>query len=177
MKIENRQKFLIVLTVVLVGLYAGDLLVFEPLGKWWSARSQNIVELRKQVKDGKFLLQRETSIRSRWDEMRTNMLPENTSLAEQQVLKAFDSWSQESGATVTSIMPQWKNDTDDYMTLNCRVEASGDLGTLSRFLYDIEKGPMGLKLESVDFSARDATGQQLTLGLQISGLMLTSAKK
>jgi Tfp pilus assembly protein PilO len=174
MKIENRQKFLIVLTIVVVALYAGDLLIFEPLGKWWSARSQNIVQLRTQVKDGKFLLQRENSIRDRWDGMRTNTLPSNTSLAEQQVLRAFDNWSQDSGATVTGIMPQWKNDADDYMTLNCRVEASGDLGTLSRFVYDIEKGPMALKLDSVELSAHDNTGQELTLGLQISGLVLVS---
>ena len=60
------------------------------------------------------------------------------------------------------------------MTLNCRVEASGDLGTLSRFIYDIEKDPMALKLESVELSARDTTGQQLTLNLQISGLVLVS---
>jgi hypothetical protein len=58
-----------------------------------------------------------------------------------------------------------------------RVEASGDLGTLTRFLYDIEQGPMTLKLESVVLSARDDTGQQLTLGLQISGLALTSQTK
>ena len=74
-------------------------------------------------------------------------------------------------------MPQWKNDSTNYLTLNCRVEASGDLGTLSQFLYEIEKGPMALKLESVEFSAHDDTGQQLTLGLQISGLALTSLPK
>jgi len=60
------------------------------------------------------------------------------------------------------------------MTLNCRVEASGSLGTLSQFLYRIEKGPAALKLDSVELSAHDNTGQQLTLGLQISGLALIS---
>ena len=59
-------------------------------------------------------------------------------------------------------------------TLNCRLEASGDLGTLSRFVYDLEKDPMALKLESVELSAHDNTGQQLTLDLQISGLVLVS---
>ena len=63
------------------------------------------------------------------------------------------------------------------MTVDWRVEASGDLGTLSQFLYDIEKGPMALKLESVDLSARDDTGQQFTLGLQINGLALSLADK
>jgi Tfp pilus assembly protein PilO len=173
MKIENRQQFLIVLTIAAAALLMGDRLIYEPLTKWWGLRSQTISELRKQVSDGKFLIQREQGIRSRWDQMSTNTLPNNTSLAEQQVLKAFDNWSSESGVEITGITPQWENDATNYMTLDCRVEASGDLGTLSRFVYDIEKDPMALKLESVELSTRDDTGQQLTLGLQISGLVLT----
>jgi len=177
MKIENRQQFLIVLVAVAAALLIGNSVIYEPLAKWWSARSQKITELRKQVNEGKHLVDREKSVRAQWEQMRTNTLPGNTSLAEQQVLKAFDNWSRESGATITGIMPQWKNDSDDYMTLNCRVEASGNLGTLSQFLYDVEKDPMALKLESVELSARDTTGQQLTLGLQISGLVLGSQPK
>jgi Tfp pilus assembly protein PilO len=176
MKIENRQKFLLIVTIAVVALWLGDLLLFEPLGKWWSTRSHNIAQLQKDVKHGKSLLLNEAGIRSNWDEMRTNTLPAKTSLAEQQLLRAFDSWSQESGATITGITPQWKNDTTNYLTLNCRVEATGDLGTLSRFVYDIEKGPLGLKLDSVEFSAHDNFGQQLTLGLQVSGLALTTMK-
>lgn len=177
MKIENRQKFLLILTIAVVALYVGDLLVFEPLGKWWKSRSDNIVTLRNQVKEGKFMLLREPSIRRQWGEMSAKTLPNNTSLAEQQVLKSFDNWSQESGATVTGITPQWKIDSTNYMTLNCRVEASGDLGTLSRFVYDIEQNTMAMKLDSVEFSTHDNAGQQLTLGLQLSGLALTTLKK
>jgi len=48
---------------------------------------------------------------------------------------------------------------------------------LSRLLYEIEKDPAALKLDSVELSALEATGQQLQLGLQISGLVLTPSKK
>jgi Tfp pilus assembly protein PilO len=174
MKIENRQQFLIVLVTVAAALLVGNSLIYEPLAKWWSARSQKIIQLRKQVEDGKHLTVREPGIRGQWEQMRTNTLPNDTSLAEQQVLKAFDNWSRESRATITGIMPQWKNDSEDYMTLNCRIEASGNLETLSQFLYDVERDPMAFKLESVELSAHDTTGQQLTLGLQISGLVLNS---
>jgi Tfp pilus assembly protein PilO len=177
MKIKNRQQFLVVLTIAVAALFVGDRLVFEPLGKWWKARAAAVAELRQQVNDGRALLKREQAIRDRWDQMRTNTLPADTSLAEQQVLKAFDNWSQESDASINSITPQWNNDATNYMTVDWRVEASGDLGTLTRFLYDVEKGPMALKLESVDLSAHDDTGQQLTLGLQISGLTLTTQPK
>ena len=177
MKVENRQQSLLVAVVVAASLLLGNSLIYEPLSQWWSARSKQIAQLRKQVDDGDHLQKRANSIRGQWEQMRTNTLPNNSSLAEQQVLKAFDTWSRDSGATITGILPQWKNDADDYQTLNCRVEASGNLGTLSQFLYDIEKDPVALKLESVELSAHDTGGQQLTLGLQISGLVLNPPAK
>jgi hypothetical protein len=71
-----------------------------------------------------------------------------------------------------SITPQWKRAGDDFVTLECRVDAAGNLATLSKFLYDIEKDPLALKLETVEITARDSEGQQLALSLQISGLVL-----
>src|SRR5579859_803516 len=176
-KIETRQQFLIVLTIAVAALFVGERLIYEPLANWWSARSQSVATLRKQVSDGKMLLQREQTIRSRWAQMRTNTLSADTSLAEQQVLKAFDNWSQDSGAGITGITPQWNDDATNYVTVDWRVEAAGDLGSLTRFLYDIEQGPMALKVESVDVNARDDTGQQFTLGLQINGLALRPEAK
>jgi hypothetical protein len=174
MKIENRQQLLMALAIAVGILYAADQVVIEPLFGWWKTRAKTVGELRTQVKNGRRLIQREAGLRSRWSQMRTNTLPDNHSLAEQQTLKAFDNWARESGADVTGITPQWNNDSADYVTLNCRLEASGDLGTLSRLVYDLEKDPMAFKLESVELSARDNAGQQLTLDLQISGLVLAA---
>lgn len=173
MKIESRQQWLIVATVAVAVLFATDRLVIEPLTHVWKSRSVRIAELRKQVADGSLMLQREQALRRRWDQMRTNSLPNNASLAEQQLLKAFDTWSQDSRARITDITPQWKHDADDYMTLECHVDASGNLATLTRLLYDVEKDPMALKVESVDFSSRDNSGQEMTMGVRVSGLVLT----
>ena len=177
MQTKNRQQVLIVFAVTAVVLFAGDRLVLSPLLKAWSGRATHITELRKQIADARMLLQREQSIRSRWQQMTLNALPNNSSAAEQQVFKAIDSWAQESGVAISAITPQWKHDSDDYMTFECRVDAAGDLGKLSRFLYSVERDPMALKLQLVEFGARDKEGQQLSLGLQLSGLVLTSQKR
>jgi Tfp pilus assembly protein PilO len=174
MKIENRQQVLIIVTIAVVGLLICDSLIFEPLAGWYAARAREIAELRTQVKNGKSLMVRESGIRAHWADMQANTLPNKSAVAEQQVISAFDSWSRDSGVEITGILPQWKNDTDDYQTLNCRVEATGTLPTLSRFLYSVQKGPMALKLDSLELSARDTGGQQLTLGLQVSGLSLVN---
>ena len=139
----------------------------------WSARAARIVELRKQVTQGKQLLVHADSYRARWEQMRRNTLPANTSAAEQQLFHAIDGWAQDSRVVVNAVTPQWKHDSDEYMTYQCRVDASGNIQSLSKFLYDIEKEPMALKPESIEITARDKDGQQLVMGLQLSGLVLT----
>jgi hypothetical protein len=176
MRIKNRQQILVIAVIAAVALFAGDNLVLSPLLKAWSARATRISDLRKDITRANMLVQREQSIRSRWEQMTRNALPNSTSAAEQQVFKAIDSWAQSSGVAIAAITPQWKHDSDDYMTFECRVDAAGDLSKLSRFLYSVERDPMALKLELVEFGARDKEGQQLSLGLQLSGLVLTPQK-
>jgi len=173
MRIDNRQRLLAILAISGLGLLIADWFVFTPLMHLWQARSKQVAELHQEIAEGSSLLQRERFIRRRWDEMRTNTLPNNPSLAEQQMLKAFDGWSQDSGVSITSITPQWKHDEDEYMTLECRVDAAGDMETLARFLYAVEKGPMALKVISAELTSHDTVGQQLSLALEVSALVLT----
>lgn len=174
MKIKNRQQLLTFAAIGLVGFFAADKILFTPIANFWSGRSKEIAKLKKQVADGDLLIKRENGLRGRWDQMRTNTLSANPSIAEQQVLKGVDSWSRASQLTVTSFGQQWKHDADDYTTLQCRLEATGNMNALSQFLFDMEKDPLALRLDSVEISTRDTEGQTLALGLQFSGLVLGS---
>jgi hypothetical protein len=177
MKPENRQKVLIIVALVAVGIFLGDSLVLTPLIQSWKERTTRIADLRKKVDGGTQLLSRDAVIRNRWESMRTNALPAEMSVAEGRVLKSFDRWSQESRISITSIKPQWKHNPDDYVTLECRVDAYGSLSTITRFLYEIEKDPVALKVDSIELAAKDNDGSQITLGLQVSGLVLNTPEQ
>ncbi|MGC3961423.1 MAG: hypothetical protein QM813_26905 [Verrucomicrobiota bacterium] len=179
MPIKNRQQLLFIVAGTAIGLLVADSLILTPLTKSWQARTKRIAELRKQVDDGEKLLQRSDALKSRWEQMQKNALPNNNSAAEQQVLTAFDKWSQDARISVNSITPQWKQDRDGLKTLECRVDAAGTVGTLARFVYNVEHDAMALKIESVEVTARDKEGNNLSLGLQVSGLVLngTEAKQ
>ena len=173
MQIKNRQQLLIIVAGAAIGLLVADSLVLSPLIASWKARSAKITALRKQVDDGEKLLKRADALTSRWSNMQTNALPNNNSEAEQKVLGSFDKWSQDARISVNSITPQWKSERDDeYRTLECRVDAAGTVGTLAKFLFNVERDAMALKIESVEITSRDKDGQNLSLGLQISGLVL-----
>lgn len=177
MNLRNRQQLLGILAIAAVALLAGDRLLLSPLGNAWKERSERVAQLRKKVSQGALLLDRETAIRSRWENMLSNALPREVSVAESQVLKAFDRWSRESGVSISSIRPQWKRGTDDSLLLECRADASGSLSSLSRFLYQVERDPIALRVDSMELSSRDSEGQQLTLGLQVSSLMMAAPKR
>ncbi|MHB1307234.1 MAG: hypothetical protein ACYDC1_12855 [Limisphaerales bacterium] len=169
---KNRTQLLAVLAGGTVALLVLDRMVVSPLVQGWSRRGDEIQRLKKSVGDGELLLDREASIRSRWARMETNTLSGEVSEAESQVFKAFDRWSQESRIGINSIKPQWKQGAEDHLTLECRVDAFGDLAAVSRFLYSVEEDPLALRVEAVELTTRDDRGAQLALGLQVNGLML-----
>ena len=169
---KNRQQILVIATAVAVGLLVADKLILTPLVSGWKERSERIAELKKQVTQGELLIQRGEQIRNRWEAMRTNTLPDDVSLAENDLLKAFERWSQDSRISISSIKPQWRRTSEDYMTLECRADAFGSIQALAQFLYEVDKDPLALRVESVEIMSRDENGQQLGLGLQVSGLLL-----
>lgn len=176
MQIKNRQQILIAVAIAVVALFALDKLVISPLTKAWQDRSKAIAELRNRVANGRSLVGRERGLRNHWTEMQTNSLPANRSLAEQKVLDAFNRWAQDSRINITSVSPQWR-DQEDYTTLQCRVEGSGSLERITQFLHKMEKDSMALRLETVELSSRDTEGQQISLAMQVSGLVLGANTK
>jgi hypothetical protein len=172
MKIKNRQQVLGIIAGLAVVLLLGDKLVLSPLTSRWKERTTRITQLRKDISQGSLLLDREETIRDRWEGMRTNTLPDNVSAAENEVLQAFEHWSQVSQLSIASIKPQWKRAGEDFMTLECRADAFGNMEALTRFLYNVERDPLALRVEAVEITSRDNEGRQLSLGLQVSGLLL-----
>lgn len=173
----NRQQLLAVLAIAALALLVGDNLVFTPLARAWKARSDRIADLKRSATRGSLLLERESAIRTRWEYTRTNALAGEVAVAENQLLSAFDRWSRDSRIGISAIKPQWKRSAEDFATLECRVDAFGSLSSLTRFLYEIERSPLGLKVDTVEITSRDERGEQLTLGLQVSGLQLTPTSR
>lgn len=173
MKIDasNRQRFLIIGAAIAIGLLLGDRVLLTPLTNAWRSRSVEIAKLRTNVFEGRAALARAASTQARWKEMEEQALPKEPAQAEQELISAFDNWGRASNAELGSIKPQWKRGANSrYSLLECRVDASGSLATLTRFLYEVEKSPLALRIDSIEITSRDDFGQKLTLGLLVSGL-------
>lgn len=175
MQIKNRQQFLTILTIVAVALFAVDKILTPPLVKVWNDRKTRITKLRDDVKQAEARRRDANYLRNRWAQIQSNTLTNNTTLAEQQLFSGLNRWSEMSGITINTVTPQWKQGSDpSYKTLECRVDASGSLDRLSRFLYELETDRLTLKVQSVELTRTDNDGTAIAMGLQISGLVLNS---
>jgi Tfp pilus assembly protein PilO len=173
MQIKDRQQLLVIITASVAALFIADMVLITPLLKGWDSRQTQISDLRKKVAQNKALIAGGMRIRSRWRQMSQRSLTNDTSAAEQRVVQAVNQWAQDSGVSVGGINPQWKQDSDDYATCECRIDASGDLGHLTRFLYGAEREPLALRIQSFELGTRDKEGHQMSLSLQLSALILT----
>jgi len=174
MKIENRQQILAALAITVVGLLLLDRLLITPMIEGWKRRSAEIAELEKRIDNGEKLIARGPQLEDKWSNMQTNTLAEES--AERKLLEAFQRWSDQSRISVTSIQPT-KRVEDDHISQECRASIAGDIGTLSRFLFAMEKDPMALRVESLEITSKDESGRNLQVGLTVSGLILTEAQE
>lgn len=172
--IPERQRWLVIAAGALVALLVLDSILFTPLTKMWKDHSTEIATLRKKVADGRNLINRGAQVERTWLEMSNNALPKDTAQAQNEVIAAFAQWGTAANVQVDSQRSQWKRGgTDKYSLLEYRVDATGSLPTLSRFLYELEHSPIALRVDSVDIAARDDSGSKLTLGLIVTGLRLS----
>lgn len=171
---NNRQRLLMILAGTGIALLLLDSLVFTPLTKAWQSRSAEIAKLRKNVAEGRGLIERGPRMQQQWAEWQAQALPKDAAKSEQDLISAFDRWGRASNVELGSIKPQWKRGlTPRYSQLECRVDATGSLATITRFLYEVERSALPLRVDSVELTSRDEFGQKLTLGLLVSGLRLT----
>lgn len=175
---NNRQKLLMIVAAAGVGLLVLDQLVFTPMLKGWQARTAEIAQLKKSVTGGRGVIERGPRTQGLWKEMQSQALPKDPAQAEQELIAAFDRWGRASSIEVAAIKPQWKRGNKDQTSLlECRVDATGTLATLTRFLFEVERSPMALRIDSIELSARDNNGQRLSLALLVSGLRMTPLER
>ena len=176
MQIKNRQQFLTIITLSAVGLLALDRIVRPPLQKIWDDRSRRIETLQQQVKDGQLLLQRKTWLNNHWEDIQHSTLPNDPTAAEQLLFSGLNDWVQFSDVALQGVSPTWKQGNDPaYKTLECRVDVSGRIDQLSRFLYSMETDKMALRVQSIEMTSKDANGSNIGLGVNVSALVLANA--
>ncbi len=171
----NRQQLLVIGTIVVAAIFLGDKVIVSPLSELWTKRKVRITRLEQDLADGRVTLKREQWTLKDWQKIRSNSLPADRARAEVLLQNAVDRWEQESKIKIAGRKFQERTYPDEeYATIECALDASGTLETISRFLYQVEKEPLPVRVEDLKITAKDNDGRELLVGLRVSGLMIQS---
>lgn len=172
----NREKLLMTAAATVLGLLVLDKVIIGPLMNLWDTRAKEIGYLTKDVTKGRQLVDREDMLRGRWAEMQEFAMPDSRSVAEGKVLNSVNDWSRSARLKPSRIIPNWR-DEQDHSKLNVRVEATGDMEAVMRFIYDLDGEDLAMRVESFDLASIDKRGRNLALDLTLSGLELPKERK
>ena len=171
----DRTALLKMIAIGMAALFLLDKVVLTPFFDAWKKQGERLGALREKVQRGRSLIEREKSLRTRWDDMIRTDLAEDISVAESDVFKSIGRWGRDSRVNFTSLTPQWRTHETGYDTFECRATAVGDQASLGRLIYEIETDPLPARIEECELSARDPKGQQLNLSLKFSFVSITGA--
>jgi hypothetical protein len=168
-----RQRWLMIVAGAGIALLVLDRAAFTPLARLWKSNAAEIARLRSSVAEGQGLIARAVRLNELWAGIQSQAVPRDQAQSEHDVLASFENWSRSSGVELGSVKPLWRHGpTDESSLLECRLEATGSLGGLSRFLFDLESAHQALRVESAELTSRDDSGRSLTLTIIVTGLRL-----
>lgn len=169
---RSREWILTVVAGACIGAWVADSFIFTPLTELWKSRSERIEELNKQLIKGEMLVKREDDIREHWSEMRRNAFTSGVPDAEDKILKSANRWAQESGLGLSSLKPRVTQESEEFQKVEFSASGQGSIESVARFLYELERDVLPLKVEEVQLGVHDKTGKELTLDVRFSGLLL-----
>jgi type II secretion system (T2SS) protein M len=172
MGFKNRERILIFVSLLCVAFLVGDKFIITPLASRWTKKSASISELEQSIEKASLVLRRKDLLSERWNDMKMKCLPGEKSIAEKQVLNAISDWVRESRIGITSLKPRWSGGDDEYEKLEFRLTATGNIDSVTRFLYELESDEIAIKLEDVEISSRDKRGRDFSLSIKFSGLVI-----
>ena len=172
---DRRKRLLIIVSIICAGAWLGDTFVFTPMTNAWNERSARIADIEENIAKSAALLDRQPSIKARWQEMRKRALPARTTDAENLVFQEVNQWSSTSGLGITSLKPRWARIEKDKQTFEIQLEGSGGIEQVTRFVYDVETSVLPMRVEDLSITSQDETGTRLNLSLRFTGLVFEEA--
>jgi hypothetical protein len=179
MNLKKRENLILAVAAACVGLIIANKFFVSPMIETYHVRTTEIAKLQGDLLRGRSLIKREKEIGDELKNIVKNSLPDDTAIVEKQMFAAIERWKTMSGVTVTSRAPRWEKDVGGDIPVQAKINklefkiaATGNIQSITKFLYEMEADPLAIRVEDVELTSRDAAGKTLTVESRITGLVI-----
>jgi len=172
MILSKRERYIVIGTVVVVGILALDWVFLTPLIERRQEADQNIrLELGKAEKDSALMTNR-SRVNRKWNEISGATLKVDGATAESQIIRNVGEWAQETGLNLSSVKPERAEKEKQFMKITFRANATGNMAAISRFMWRLQTSKVPVRVTDLSITTRRDGVDDLSLDLGISTLYL-----
>lgn len=173
MGLSQRERMIVLVTILSVGALVGDRFVRAPIANRLSALKGDRDQAVAEVEQAKLLFQQNEQVTRK---MSGSGGLQNDAAAESTVAKALDQWSGDTGLTLTSVKPDRVAGDKGAKEIVFVIAGKGSLESVAQFLYRAETAALPLKVKYLQLGSASETGESMSLELRLSTLYVADEK-
>src|SRR4051812_21991345 len=178
MILSKRERYIVIGTVVVVGVLALDRLFLTPLIERRQETNANILLESERAEKATAMVSNRSRVSRKWNELSGSSLKIDGANAESQIIRAVNDWAQDAGLNVSSVKPERaekekiKDKETQFMKITFRANATGNMAAVSRFLYRLQTSKVPIRVTDLSINTRRDGVDDLSLDLGISTIYL-----
>lgn len=178
MILSKRERYIVIGTVVVVGILALDRLFLTPLIERRQETNANIRLETEKMEKATALVTNRSRVSRKWTELSGSSLKIDGANAESQIIRAVNDWAQDSGLNVSSVKPEraerekLKDKETQFIKITFRANATGNMAAISKFMWRLQTSKVPIRVTDVSINTRRDGVDDLSLDLGISTIYL-----
>ena len=179
MILSKRERYIVIGTVVVVGILGLDRLFLTPLIERRQETNANIRLETEKMEKATGLVTNRSRVSRKWNDLSGSSLKSDGANAESQIIRAVNDWAQDAGLNVSSVKPERaekekiKDKETQFMKITFRANATGNMAAISKFMWRLQTSKVPIRVTDLSITTRRDGVDDLSLDLGISTIYLT----
>ena len=168
MILSRRERYIVIGTVVVVGILALDRLFLTPLIERRQETDARIRLATGQMEKGTALITNRGRVNRKWNEISGTTLKTDGATAESQIIRSVGDWALEAGLNPSSVKPERAEKEKQFMKITFRANATGNMAAISKFMWRLQTSRVPVRVTDLSITTRRDGADDLSLDLGIS---------
>jgi len=169
MVLTKRERIILIVTLVCVGLLILSEFVVDPLQNRLGEMEAERQQLQVNLEEAQLLMGNRGAMQRKWNSLVADGLG-NDAEAESKVLRALGDWAEEAGLSLSSIKPDRVASDKGLQEMIFTVAGKGTLESVSRFLWQIETAALPARIRDMQLGSGSESESTMSLQLHLSVL-------
>lgn len=176
MVLSKQERILVIVTVLVLGIWAANAIVIEPLSDMRRQTANEKLELEAQLEQARNTFNRRKALERKWKGLLSEGMQSDAD-AEIRIARALTEWSQQTGMSLSSLTPERTTTDKGMKEVTFVVAGQGNLEGVASFLYRVETAELPVKVTNMQLGSSSESDDNMSLQLRLSAIYAGASQK